>query len=112
MNIRNARFLRWFGINGIVLWPFVLYADKEPPAEICNHESIHLDQIRRAGVVGFYVRYLREYLAGRRQGLGHHQAYRNISFEQEAYQNQHDLFYLSGKDDRTSPTNTRSRGQS
>lgn len=112
MEIRNARFLRWIGINGIVLWPFVLYADKEPHAQICNHESIHLDQIKRTGVLRFYRRYLSEYLAGRRQGLSHNEAYLNISFEREAYEHQHDLAYLSGKDDRTSPRSTRSRERS
>lgn len=104
MNIRNAKFLRWFGINGIVLWPFVLYADRNPDPVILNHESIHMDQIRRLGVARFYLRYLAEYFSGRKKGLSHDEAYRNISFEKEAYLNQHDSYYLAAlreKDART-----------
>ena len=94
MNIRNFKLLRWFGINGIVLWPFVIYAEKNPDPVILNHESIHLDQIRRTGVAKFYVKYLAEYFMGRKNGLSHDEAYRNISFEREAYLHQHDLAYL------------------
>lgn len=104
MNIRNVRFLRWFGINGIVLWPVILFAEKDPDPVVLNHESIHLDQIRRTGVVRFYAQYLVEYFRGRKNGMSHDEAYRNISFEKEAYQNQHDTFYLAGirkKDART-----------
>ena len=95
MKIRNVRILRWFGINGIVLWPFVLYADRNPDPIVMNHESIHLEQIRRTGVTGFYLKYLTEYFNGRKKGLSHDEAYRNISFEREAYLNQHDRYYIA-----------------
>ena len=95
MNIRNAKFLRWFGINGIVLGPFVIFADKNPGTEVVNHENIHLEQIRRTGVARFYVRYLVEYVGGRTSGLTHDEAYRNISFEQEAYLQQGNPTYLA-----------------
>jgi hypothetical protein len=87
--------LRWFGINGIVLWPFVLYVDKDPNPSIVNHEAIHLDQIKRNGVLSFYARYFAEYARGRYAGMSHHEAYMNISFEKEAYENQHDMLYLA-----------------
>lgn len=89
------KFLRWFGINGIVLWPFVFYSDKIPDPVVMNHEGIHLEQIRRTGVLKFYAQYLSEYFHGRRKGLSHHEAYRGISFEKEAYLNQHDSFYIA-----------------
>lgn len=95
MNIRNVRILRWFGINGIVLWPFVLYAEKNPHILVRNHEAIHVAQIKRDGVLKFYVLYLGEYFKGRLQGLSHNEAYFNISYEREAYKNQHDDFYLA-----------------
>ncbi len=94
-NIRNVKLLRWFGINGIVLWPFVLYADKDPHPFVKNHEAIHVAQIRRDGVLKFYARYLGEYARGRLAGLSHNEAYFQISYEQEAYSNQHDNFYLA-----------------
>lgn len=95
MNIKNVKPLRWFGLNGIVLWPFVLYADKDPHPLIQNHEAIHMAQIKRVGVMKFYAVYLGEYARGRLAGLNHNEAYLNISFEQEAYNNQHDIFYLA-----------------
>ncbi len=112
--LKNVRPLGWFRINGIVLWPFLLYADRDPHAVIMNHEEIHIDQLKRNGVVKFYLAYLREYFQGRRIGLTHDQAYRNISFEREAYQFQEDLYYLANlrQDGRTSPTNNQSHGQS
>lgn len=104
MNITNVRFLRWFGINAIVLWPFILYADRNPDPVTMNHEAIHRDQIRRTGVIRFYVQYLAEYFLGRKRGLSHNEAYREISFEREAYLNQHDSYYIATirkKDGRT-----------
>ncbi len=95
MNIRNVKLLRLFGINAIVLWPFVLYADKYPHPLVENHEAIHVAQIKRFGVMKFYAGYLGEYARGRLAGLNHNEAYLNISFEQEAYKNQHDKFYLA-----------------
>lgn len=85
MNIKNCRFLRVLKINAIVLYPFVLYCDPEPSEEITKHEEVHLNQIRRLGMLKFYWQYLWEYWQGRRRGLTHYQAYRNISFEREAY---------------------------
>lgn len=85
MNIFNCKFLRLFKINAIVLYPFVLYQEKNPPAIIVAHEKVHLRQIKEIGVFKFYVQYLMEYAHGRRKGMSHYEAYRNISFEKEAY---------------------------
>ncbi|MCU1353091.1 MAG: hypothetical protein JWM05_2300 [Acidimicrobiales bacterium] len=48
------------------------------------HELEHVAQWRRHGVLGFLVRYLRPYLAGRLRGYSHWSAYRRIPFEIEA----------------------------
>jgi len=84
--IRNVRFLKRLGINGIVLYPFILYASKTPGERLRRHEMVHVAQIRRKGVIGFYLLYLFEYLLLRRRGLSHDAAYRGISFEKEAYE--------------------------
>ncbi len=111
--LRNIRPLRWFKINGMVLWPFVLYADRDPHPVVRNHERIHVEQIAAQGVIGFYVSYLREYFRGRRNGLTHHESYMNISFEKEAYENQDNPTYaVTGEGARTSPRNNQSRGSS
>ena len=51
---------------------------------IIAHELVHVRQIERVGLVRFYWRYLREYVANRRAGMPAQEAYRRISFEQEA----------------------------
>ena len=59
--------------------------------ELMNHERIHSAQQREMLFVGFYVAYLFEWLV-RLPMRGN--AYRNISFEREAYANQRNLNYL------------------
>lgn len=56
-----------------------------------NHEAIHTAQMKEMGYVLFYVWYVLEWLV-RLQGKGN--AYRNISFEREAYRNQDVYDYL------------------
>lgn len=61
-----------------------------------NHESIHLKQERELLFIGFCVWYLFEYFFVRsiQYRFKMHLAYRNVSFEREAYENEHDLTYL------------------
>ena len=53
--------------------------------ELVAHELTHVDQWITHGVVGFTVRYVRDYLALRSLGLSHRDAYRRIGFEWAAY---------------------------
>lgn len=57
-----------------------------------NHEEIHTAQMKELGYVLFYLIYVVEWLV-RLFKPGN--AYRNISFEKEAYTNQYDIAYLS-----------------
>jgi len=59
--------------------------------EMMNHERIHTAQQREMLFVFFYLAYLIEWLV-RLPMRGN--AYRNISFEREAYANQRNLDYL------------------
>lgn len=86
MKITNCKILKPLKINAIVLYPFVLYCDPEPDQKIISHEQVHLDQIKQDGVLKFYSKYLWEYLKGRKNGLSHYEAYRNISYEREAFE--------------------------
>lgn len=97
MKIKGCRFLGFFKVEGIVLWPFVFFASKVPAPRVENHERIHMAQIRRDGVIKFYATYLKEYFRGRKDGLTHDQAYRKISYESEAYAHDHDFQYLTSK---------------
>ena len=59
-----------------------------------NHEAIHTAQMKEMLYLFFYVWYVVEWIV-RLFGSGN--AYRNISFEQEAYDNDDDLQYLSSR---------------
>ncbi len=59
--------------------------------ELINHERIHTAQQRELLYVFFYIIYIIEWLV-RLTMRGN--AYRNISFEREAYANQRNLNYL------------------
>lgn len=57
-----------------------------------NHELIHTEQMKEMIYVFFYLWYFVEWLV-RLFGKGN--AYRNISFEREAYDNDDNLNYLN-----------------
>ena len=59
-----------------------------------NHEAIHTAQMKEMLYVFFYLWYLVEWLI---RLLGKGDAYRNISFEKEAYDNEGDLAYLENR---------------
>lgn len=60
--------------------------------ELINHERIHTAQMLETGIIPFYIIYFLEWLI-RLTMRGN--AYRNISFEREAYANQRNMNYLS-----------------
>lgn len=62
-----------------------------PPHSI-NHEKIHTAQMRELGYIGFYLLYFLEWLC--RLVCAPMTAYRGISFEREAYENQYNYDYL------------------
>ena len=59
---------------------------------IINHEQIHTEQMKEVGYLQFYILYLVEWvmnLINKKED-----AYRSISFEREAYDNEKNLDYL------------------
>lgn len=75
----------------------VIFARKEfnPLShKISNHEAIHTAQMKELAYLIFYIWYGVEWLVRLCQYRNTKQAYYNISFEREAYKNQHDLEYL------------------
>lgn len=62
-----------------------------------NHEKIHSEQMKEMLYVFFYLWYVIEWLVRLIQYRDAHTAYRNISFEREAYMNQSNLGYLEGR---------------
>lgn len=59
-----------------------------------NHEAIHTAQMKEMLYVFFYLWYLVEWLI---RLLGKGDAYRNLSFEKESYDNEGDLTYLENR---------------
>lgn len=59
-----------------------------------NHELIHTRQILEMMIIFFYLTYFVEWLIRLLQYRNTYQAYRNISYEREAYECMKDLSYL------------------
>src|SRR5256885_7061012 len=52
---------------------------------LIRHELAHVKQVARLGLLRFLFRYVGEYVGNRRRGLQASEAYRRISFEEEAF---------------------------
>ncbi|HNU58604.1 MAG TPA: hypothetical protein PKI08_01485 [Aquaticitalea sp.] len=91
-----SRFLVPKGYSGIALFPFVFvrHASSRFDAQFVNHEKIHLRQQLELLVLPFFVWYMVEFLVRFAQYRHWRLAYRNISFEREAYANESNLIYL------------------
>ena len=87
------------GYTSIALFPFVFIKSKGLGADevLLNHEKIHLRQQIEFLVIPFYVFYSIEFLVRLIQYKNWHLAYKNISFEREAYKNEKDLNYLQSR---------------
>jgi len=53
--------------------------------KLIAHELVHVEQYMNLGVLRFLYRYFKEYRSLRKDEYGKNEAYRNISFEREAY---------------------------
>ena len=62
-----------------------------------NHEEIHSEQMKEMLYLFFYLWYVIEWVVRLIQYRDAHTAYRNISFEREAYTNQSNLGYPEGR---------------
>jgi hypothetical protein len=90
------RLLKNTKISGITLFPFILLRKKvdKKNSVLINHEKIHIRQQIELLIIPFYIWYLSEYYIKYLKYKSPQLAYRNISFEREAYDNEHNLDYL------------------
>jgi len=84
------------GFRGLTIFPFVFikYGFDSKNKVLLNHEKIHLRQQLELLVLPFFLWYFVEYAVRLLQYKNANLAYRNISFEREAYANENHLHYL------------------
>lgn len=80
----------------MAVWPFILIKDKVllENSNILNHERIHFRQQIELLWLPFFIWYGVEFIIRLIQYKSWHLAYRNISFEREAYHHEADKTYL------------------
>lgn len=93
------KYLTRFHIQGITLYPFVFIANSTLSNNVVliNHERIHLRQQLELLIVPFYIWYAIEFIIKRIKYKSWYLAYKNISFEREAYKNDNNLNYLKSR---------------
>lgn len=84
------------GFTAITLWPFIFVRKDEKKYytdAVERHEHIHGEQQKEMLIVFFLLWYGVEWLIKLCYYRNSMTAYKNISFEREAYANQHDVTY-------------------
>ncbi len=82
---------------GLSFWPFIILKNDSLRADdvLINHERIHLKQQLELLILPFYFLYITEWLLRSLFYLNFYTGYQNISFEREAYMNEHNLNYTN-----------------
>ena len=96
LTVRN-NIIPFKGFTALTLWPFVFVRKDEEQNYthiVERHETIHGEQQKEMLIVLFYLWYLAEWLVKWIYYRNRTTAYKNISFEREAYANQYDADYL------------------
>lgn len=95
MKIIRNKVIPFKGFKAINLFGVLFVREEAVLSEAdINHEAIHTEQMKEMLYVGFYMWYAVEWLVRLIRFRDTHSAYRNVSFEREAYANQSDLEYL------------------
>lgn len=95
MKIIKNSLIPFKGFSAITLWPFVFVRkDARMAATTIRHENIHGRQQKELLLVGFYLWYGIEWIIKLCYYRNRITAYKNISFEREAYANQSNITYL------------------
>lgn len=99
MIVVTTKYLIPKGYAAMALFPFILVHDQKMKENkvLINHERIHLRQQVELLILPFYLWYVTEYCINRLRNMDAKTAYRNISFEREAYSNEGSSNYLSNR---------------
>lgn len=95
----SPAFIKWFtpkNMGGITFFPFIILKEERLKTDktFLHHEYIHLHQQAELFVLLFLLLYAGEFLIRWLQYRNAYEAYRNISFEREAYDNEANYDYL------------------
>jgi hypothetical protein len=71
--------------KAVMLFGFIFFREKNPSEDLVRHEEIHLMQYKKDGAIKFYSSYIYQYIKNLIRYKNHNDAYRNISYEVEAY---------------------------
>ncbi|TVZ57143.1 hypothetical protein OD91_2450 [Lutibacter sp. Hel_I_33_5] len=84
------------GFTGITIFPFIFLKRKDLKEDIIliNHEKIHLKQQLELLIIFFYLFYGIEWIIKYMKYQNGYIAYKNLSFEREAYQHEKNLEYV------------------
>lgn len=96
MKIIYNKIIPFKGYLAMCVFPFIFVRKdaRNLTVKDINHETIHLRQQTEMLVIFFLIWYSLEYvIRWICYGFNHGKAYRNISFEREAYKNQSNLDY-------------------
>tara|TARA_R110002020_G_scaffold60956_1_gene164497 strand:- start:330 stop:668 length:339 start_codon:yes stop_codon:yes gene_type:complete len=84
-------------VYAITLFPFIIISE-EVDEYTMNHEMIHYEQQKELLVIGFYLLYAYDFVKGMIKYKDKHLAYFLIRFEQECYNHQNDLGYITDRE--------------
>ena len=87
------------GYTGMTIFPFIFLKHRfnKDYRVLINHEGIHLKQQLEMLIIPFFIWYAFEFVVRFFQFKTWYLAYKNISFEREAYTNEKDLNYLQSR---------------
>ena len=87
------------GYLGLTIFPFILIKNRNLKHDdvLINHEKIHLRQQLELLIIPFFLIYILEFIIRLIQYRNWNSAYKNISFEREAYRHEKDPDYLKSR---------------
>ena len=97
MKIIYNNIIPFKGFAALTFFPFIFARVKPLSDKTIRHEQIHGEQQKEMLLVFFYLWYGIEWLCKCIYYRNAHMAYKNISFEREAYNNADKLLYIEDR---------------
>ena len=96
MRVVFNNILPFRGFTAVNIFGVLFMRDREKfVRSLVLHESIHTEQMKELGYIGFYILYFLEWMY--RLAFHTKTAYRGISFECEAFDHQNEENYLANR---------------